>query len=40
MVKIGVMLFSIPANPDEIPVSAYVKRKEGSMFPHKATVRK
>lgn len=31
--KMGVKLFIIPANPDEIPVSAYVKRKAGRKLP-------
>ena len=39
-VKIGVQLFNIPAYPEEIPVSAYVKRKAGTKLPKKATTAK
>ena len=33
----GVKLFSIPANPEEMPVSAYVKRKAGKKLPQNPT---
>jgi hypothetical protein len=37
-VKIGVKLFSIPVNPEEIPVSAYVNKKAGKKFPKNPTI--
>lgn len=36
--KIGVQLFSIPAYPVEIPVSANVNRKAGAKFPRSPTI--
>ena len=33
----GVKLFNIPANPEEMPVSAYVKRNAGKKFPQNPT---
>jgi len=38
IVKMGVVLFSIPAKPEVIPVSAYVNRNAGNKFPHSATI--
>lgn len=40
IVKIGVKLFNIPANPDDKPVSAYVNKKAGKKFPDKPTIPK
>jgi hypothetical protein len=40
IVKIGVVLFSIPAKPDEMPVSAKVNKNAGSIFPQIDTIRK
>jgi hypothetical protein len=40
IVKIGVKLFIIPANPDEIPVSAYVNKKAGIKLPQNPTIEK
>ena len=38
MAKIGVQLFSIPAYPDEIPVSAYVNKNAGKKLPQNPTI--
>ena len=36
--KIGVQLLSIPAYPDEMPVSAYVNKNDGMKFPQVPTM--
>tara|TARA_B100000524_G_scaffold95995_1_gene45503 strand:+ start:20056 stop:20460 length:405 start_codon:yes stop_codon:yes gene_type:complete len=40
IVNIGVILFNMPASPEDIPVSAYVNRKAGARLPKIATIKK